>query len=101
MTNKTPFFPLTKMKSLLEIPHVRRKSNLPAIGTTTRHAEKVSGELNAEDTYDQLTHIHVYTTHFIDPKSLSDIGYETLFKKSCDNDCQSLYTLNTRENKKV
>jgi hypothetical protein len=35
------------MKSLLEIPHMRRKSNLPATGTTTRHAEKLGGELNA------------------------------------------------------
>jgi len=51
------------MKSLLEIPHMRRKSNLPATGTTTRHPEKLGGELNAEDTSDQLIYIHIYTAH--------------------------------------
>jgi len=39
MTKKTPSFPLANMKSLLEIPHMRRKSNLPATETTIRHAE--------------------------------------------------------------
>jgi hypothetical protein len=51
------------MKSLLEIPHMRRKSNLPATGKTTRHAEKLGGELNAEDTFDQLTYIHKYIAY--------------------------------------
>jgi hypothetical protein len=42
---------------------MRRKSNLPATGTTTRHAENLGGELNAEDTSDQLTYIHIYKAH--------------------------------------
>jgi len=60
---KTPSFPLANMKSLLEITHMRRKSNLPATGTTTRYAEKLGGELNAEDISDQLTYIHIYTAN--------------------------------------
>jgi len=44
------------MKSLLEIPHIRRKSNLLTTGTTTRHAEKL-------DTSDQLIHIHIHTAY--------------------------------------
>jgi hypothetical protein len=87
------------MKSLLEIPHMRKKSNLPATGTTIRHAEKLGGELNAEDTSDQLIFIHIYTAHLSILKASVTLDIKHGIKK-CDTDYQSLYTIYTHVYKK-
>jgi hypothetical protein len=66
---------------ILEILHMRRKSNLPATRTTTRHAEKLGGEFYALDTSDQLTYIHIYTAHLSILKASVSLDMKHVIKK--------------------